>query len=613
MTRAGLWLPLLCAFTFSQPAWAAKVQETLRLTWAEGAPNGQAREMIFTNGQYPGPNLVFNEDDEVEITVYNDMPRNATVHWHGIAQTGTPWSDGVIGLSQQPIRPGQSFVYKFKASPPGTHWYHSHERMTLDDGLYGAIFVHPKKDLTGLWSRISQNPEDIKAMDKAARSPELMVLSEWSSFTSEEYWKVIEESRLAIFCVDSVLLNGRGEAYCPPHEFLINQTHPGPKGSGFPDLDVSDKGCFPFSPAIQGHWMNTSDISKIPDHMQSGCRPSSGSNYTVEVDAADGWASFNFIGTASNKQILFSIDEHPMWLYEVDGGYVKPQEFVAAMISSGQRFSVLVKLDKPPARYTIRLPDAGTTQVVSGFGNLVYKGAENSTNQSQPYVTYGGRSALDVTNTMSYIPANTSSDTLTPWPAAGPALVADEEFHLVMGSINSSIHFTMNTKYMYPPDFKADRPMLFHPDDTLGTEDENLVIRTRNGSWVDLILEVASLPGDEQPFTHDMHKHGSKMWKIGEGAGRWNYSSVAEAMAAQPQNFNLANPGLRDTWLTMFAKEPGQVFWSVFRYHVTDPGPWLFHCHFERHFMGGMGMVILDGVDAWPEVPPEYAITSTCK
>lgn len=57
------------------------------------------------------------------------------------SQKDTPWSDGTPGLSQRPIQPGNKFVYKFKASPPGNHWYHSHEKMSLVDGLYGAIHI----------------------------------------------------------------------------------------------------------------------------------------------------------------------------------------------------------------------------------------------------------------------------------------------------------------------------------------------------------------------------------------------------------------------------------------------------------------------------------------
>jgi hypothetical protein len=215
--------------------------------------------------------------------------------------------------------------------------------------------------------------------------------------------------------------------------------------------------------------------------------------------------------------------------------------------------------------------------------------------------------ALDITNNMSYTPYDLSTDTMIPWPAHPPAPVADEEFLLVMGRVGSPRKYTMNTTHLYAPGFKADRPLLFYPNDTLGTEDENLVIRTRNGSWVDLILEVATLPGDELAFEHIMHKHGSKTWRIGSGAGPWNYSSVAEAIKAEPQSFDLVNPGWRDSWMTVFSTVPSGGFWSVYRYQVTDPGPWLFHCHFELHLMGGMSIAILDGVDAWPEVPPEYA------
>ena len=70
-------------------AWLRVVEAALRkeehtFTWEEGAPNGQARKMIFTNGAFPGPNLVFEEGDQVEITVHNKMLENTTVHWHGL-------------------------------------------------------------------------------------------------------------------------------------------------------------------------------------------------------------------------------------------------------------------------------------------------------------------------------------------------------------------------------------------------------------------------------------------------------------------------------------------------------------------------------------------------
>lgn len=54
------------------------------VTWEVGAPNGQERQMIKINGQFPGPPIICDEDDDIEITVHNKMPFNTTVHWHGM-------------------------------------------------------------------------------------------------------------------------------------------------------------------------------------------------------------------------------------------------------------------------------------------------------------------------------------------------------------------------------------------------------------------------------------------------------------------------------------------------------------------------------------------------
>lgn len=99
-----------------------------------------------------------------------------------------------------------------------------------------------------------------------------------------------------------------------------------------------------------------------------------------------------------------------------------------------------------------------------------------------------------------------------------------------------------------------------------------------------------------------MHKHTGKTWQIGSGDGIWNYTSVDEAIAAEPSRFDLVNPNWRDTFVTSF---DGPA-WMVLRYQVTNPGPWLFHCHIETHLAGGMAVAILDGIDTWPQVPAEY-------
>ena len=199
---ASLWQlqPFLCyvLLLLTAVVESALVKKKLTLTWEFGAPNGQERAMIKTNGQFPAPGLVVDEDDDVEVTVCNLMPENTTIHWHGLLMRETPWSDGVPGLSQKPIEPGESFVYRFRAYPPGQYWYHSHSRATLLDGLYGSLFIRRKPGTEGPWPMISQDPEDIHAMEKAANDPHVMVVSDWSQFNSTQYNQIFRESHLQL-------------------------------------------------------------------------------------------------------------------------------------------------------------------------------------------------------------------------------------------------------------------------------------------------------------------------------------------------------------------------------------------------------------------------------
>lgn len=153
----------------------------------------------------------------------------------------SPWSDGVPGLTQKPIEPGQSFIYRFTAEPAGTYWYHSHSRMTLLDGLYGSMYIRPKPEAPTPFSLISSDPKDIKQMWQASRNPALVTLSDWSNWTSWEYFDIFEQSHAATFCTDSILVNGQGSQYCPGQEFLVENTRTDLASFIYPKT-VTDKG-----------------------------------------------------------------------------------------------------------------------------------------------------------------------------------------------------------------------------------------------------------------------------------------------------------------------------------------------------------------------------------
>jgi FtsP/CotA-like multicopper oxidase with cupredoxin domain len=76
----------------------------------------------LVNDQLPGPILRAKEGDQFLIYVTNNQAsRNAALHWHGLTQPGTPYYDGVPGVSQCGIPSGETAVYNFTASPVGTY------------------------------------------------------------------------------------------------------------------------------------------------------------------------------------------------------------------------------------------------------------------------------------------------------------------------------------------------------------------------------------------------------------------------------------------------------------------------------------------------------------
>ncbi|KAH8651275.1 laccase from botrytis Aclada At 1.67 A resolution [Xylariales sp. PMI_506] len=107
------------------------------------APDGYERIVTVFNGTYPGPTLEANWGDNLIIHVTNNLQDNGTaIHWHGMRQLNSNEYDGVPGVTQCPIAPGDTMTYKFQATQYGTSWYHSHFSVQMGDGLYGPIVIH---------------------------------------------------------------------------------------------------------------------------------------------------------------------------------------------------------------------------------------------------------------------------------------------------------------------------------------------------------------------------------------------------------------------------------------------------------------------------------------
>jgi FtsP/CotA-like multicopper oxidase with cupredoxin domain len=96
------------------------------------------------NGTWPGPRLTVIEGDRVRATFKNNLRETTGVHFHG--QRVPNNMDGVPHITQDPIKPGESFTYEFTARATGSHMYHSHHNATdqVGRGLLGAFIVEPK-------------------------------------------------------------------------------------------------------------------------------------------------------------------------------------------------------------------------------------------------------------------------------------------------------------------------------------------------------------------------------------------------------------------------------------------------------------------------------------
>ncbi|WP_437914639.1 copper oxidase [Sorangium sp. So ce302] len=106
---------------------------------------GLKSEVWGYNGSTPGPTIEAVEGDRLRIYVTNSLPEATTVHWHGLVLPNG--MDGVAGLTQRPIEPGETYVYEFIVRYPGTYMYHSHfdEMTQIALGAVGMFVVHPRR------------------------------------------------------------------------------------------------------------------------------------------------------------------------------------------------------------------------------------------------------------------------------------------------------------------------------------------------------------------------------------------------------------------------------------------------------------------------------------
>ncbi|KAL9105867.1 MAG: hypothetical protein Q9227_009030 [Pyrenula ochraceoflavens] len=578
---ALLWL-LSIPFSLSHPLSTGKqdiVEFTINLTLENANPTGAGpRKVVLVNGSLPGPPLLLEQGQKVKFRVNNHLPNETAIHFHGVGQKGTPWADGTPGVSQDPIQPGASYLYEWYADEAGTYFYHAHDRGQIMDGLYGAIIIAHDRTAERPFHLISSAPADEKAMFKSERNIKPLMVSDWSQFPFQDFNGVQKSSHIDYTCMDSIIVNGMGSQYCLPRGQLEGLMTPAFRQLlrivGNPQL--SNKGCVPPVPGIQGDF--DFHLENLPPTAYDVCTPGSNANLTVSVSKEDKWAAITLINPGGLLSLKVMIDNHLLHVYAVDGHYIIPQTVDQVVINPGDRISIMVKLDQPIGRYTIRFSNNGLGQFLSGYAVLAYEGATGEAPNANPLMDYAGNPIGNATIKIF------SDITAAPFPSVQPAATADVTHTFLtkkLGRPYDAYEWSLSGTYRYNrSDEERTPPLLYRNPDTI--ESSSALIKTKRDQWVDLIIKVAG------PYAqpHPMHKHGNKAFIIGSGTGPFPWANVAEAAAALPPGtFNFKNPPYRDTYTTL----PGfnTDVWVVFRYKADHPGAWLLHCHVQTHFSGG--------------------------
>jgi FtsP/CotA-like multicopper oxidase with cupredoxin domain len=107
--------------------------------------SGLRTEAWTYNGSAPGPELTAVQGDLLEVTLTNvDIESGVTLHWHGYDVPNA--MDGAPGVTQEAVKPGGTFAYRFVARQAGTYWYHTHQVSAegVRKGLFGMLIVKPR-------------------------------------------------------------------------------------------------------------------------------------------------------------------------------------------------------------------------------------------------------------------------------------------------------------------------------------------------------------------------------------------------------------------------------------------------------------------------------------
>ncbi|XP_065909869.1 uncharacterized protein [Dysidea avara] len=275
--------------------------------------DGYFRPIFTINGQMPGPTIVANKNQELRITVYNELKSSEGIamHWHGMHQVNTSAMDGVPYITQYPILPAHKMTYQFKASPRGTHWYHAHGGTQRTDGIYGALIVKdtiPEMDLEDFYQ------------------DHTLLLMDWTKVPSRDIGQQLVSSL---------------KFWQEPSQNVCSSQYTTTQGP-----DDTMVGPFPFwSGIINDRGRHCDNYDAIGETCVQYSLPPSALNYFTV--APDKLYRFRLIGAQSVYAFKFSIQDHLLTVVATDGYPIEPiRDVNYVIVNTGERYDVVVNTSR---------------------------------------------------------------------------------------------------------------------------------------------------------------------------------------------------------------------------------------------------------------------------
>lgn len=495
------------------------------------------KPIVTVNGKYPGPTIVAREDDTVLVKVVNHVKYNLSIHWHGIRQIRTGWSDGPAYITQCPIQPGQTYTYNFTLTGQrGTLFYHAHI-LWLRATVHGAIVILPKLGV----------PYPYPKPDKE----NVIILGEWWKSDVEAVINEALKSGLAPNVSDAHTING----YPGPVKKNCNSQE---------SFNLHVKSGKKYMLRIINAALNEELFFKIAGHHLT----------VVEVDAT-------FVKPFQTDTIVISPGQTTNVILEANNKAMGKYLVVVSPFMDAP-----IQVDNVTGIATVRYKTSGSTTLST---TLTAPPPINATQVADNFTTalralnskgFPAKVPQQVDHSL-FFAVGLGVNPCTTCANGSRVVAAINNVTFVMPTISLLQAHYFNIGGVFTADFPASPPTPFNytgnqatnPSTTNGTR----LYKLPYNATVQLVLQDTAMIA---PENHPFHLHGFNFFVVGRGLGNYNPKT-------DPSKFNLVDPVERNT----IGVPTGG--WTAIRFRADNPGVWFLHCHLEIHTTWGLKMAFL--------------------